>query len=165
MRSTLQADNKSFQENLGDVAQRCANGANIYITWHNFLSTILKNWNADIQMDLHDAVDIMLSAAGLNKFINYKGFPEYFHSFNVSFNVLDLKPNKNKIKFWYKLPFLKKIQIRKRIFMMTISVFETINYWCWYDSPVSISFNRDSLINTLNNGSISINWALYQRQL
>lgn len=49
--------------------------------------------------------------------------------------------------------------------MMTIAVFETINYWCsyWYYAP--ISFNRDSLIDVLENGSISINWASYQLQL
>ena len=57
---------KSFQECLVSVAQQCADGADIHIAWYDFLLTILKNWNADIQMDLHDTVVIMLSAAGLD---------------------------------------------------------------------------------------------------
>ena len=39
-----------------------------------FLYSILKEWNADIQMDLHDSVAIMLLATGLGKFIGQKGF-------------------------------------------------------------------------------------------
>lgn len=33
-------------------------GTGIYIAWHDFLLKILKSWNADIQMDLHDHVVI-----------------------------------------------------------------------------------------------------------
>lgn len=31
---------------------------------------------------------------------------------------------------------------------MTIAALETINYWCWYDSPF-ILFNGESLIGVL----------------
>lgn len=152
---------KSFQECLVSVAQQCADGADIHIAWYDFLLTILKNWNADIQMDLHDTVVIMLSAAGLDESINYKGFSYY--TLLMKFGI------KLKIDFWFKLPselqrLPHEVQYKKRIFMMTIAVFETINYWCWYNSPI-VTFNRKSLIDVLENGSISINWTSYQLQL
>lgn len=53
-------DNRSFQESLRDMALQCADGADIHTAWHDFLYSILKEWNADIQMDLHEAVAIML---------------------------------------------------------------------------------------------------------
>lgn len=153
---------KDFQECLVSVAWQCADGADIHIAWRDFLFAILKNWNADIQMDLHDAVAIMLSAAGLDESIKYKGFS--FYSFSMG---LGFRPN---IDFWFKLPaelqrLPQEVQYKKRIFMMTVAVFETINYWCsyWYYAP--ISFNRDSLIAVLENGSISINWESYQLRL
>lgn len=49
--------------------------------------------------------------------------------------------------------------------MMIIAVFETINYWCSYDWYQNILFNRESLIDVLENGSILIDWASYQRPL
>lgn len=162
MGNTIQKNNRSFQESLRDMALQCADEADIHIAWHNFLFAILKNWNADIQMNLHDAVAIMLSAAGLDESIKYKGFS--FYTFSMG---LGIRP---KIDFWFKLPaelqrLPQEVQYKKMIFMMTIAVFETINYWCsyWYYAP--ISFNRDSLIDVLENGSISINWESYQLQL
>lgn len=153
---------KDFQECLVSVAQQCADGTDIQTGWHDFLLSILKKWDADIQMNLNDAVIIMLSAAGLDKSINYKGFSYY--TLLMKFGI------KLKIDFWFKLPtelqmLPQEVQHKKRIFMMTIAVFETINYWCsyWYYAP--ISFNRDSLIAVLENGSISINWESYQLQL
>lgn len=70
-------DNRSFQESLRNMALQCADGADMHIAWHDFLFAILKNWNAKIQMNLHDAVVIMLPAAGLNESVNYKGFSYY----------------------------------------------------------------------------------------
>ena len=140
------------------MALQCADGTDIQTAWHNFLLSILTNWDADIQMDLHDAVVIMLSAAGLNESVNYKGF---------SFYTLPMRLGiKLKINFWFKLPtelqwLPQEEQYKKRIFMMTIAVFETINYWCsyyWYH----IVFNRESFIGVLENGSISIDWTSYQ---
>lgn len=162
MYNITQVNNKSFQESLRDMALQCADGADIHIAWHDFLFAMLKNWNAKIQMDLNDAVIIMLSAAGLDKSINYKGFSYY--------TLLMRSGIKLKIDFWFNLPIElqmlpQEVQYKKRIFMMTVAVFETINYRCsyWYYAP--ISFNRDSLIDVLENGSISINWASYQLQL
>lgn len=160
MGNTTQKDNRSFQESLRNMALQCADGADIQSAWHDFLFAILKNWNVKIQMNLHDAVVIMLSAAGLNESINYKGFSYYtlFMKFGI----------KLKIDFWFNLPIElqmlpQEVQYKKRIFMMTVAVFETINYWCSYYAP--ISFNGDSLIDVLENGSISINWESYQLQL
>lgn len=149
---------KEFQECLASIAHQCSEGTDIHTAWHDFLLSILTNWDADIQMDLHEAVVIMLSAAGLNESANYKEF-----SFYTSLMRMGIKP---KINFWFKLPTeLQRLpqeeQYKKRIFMMTIAVFETINYWCsyyWYH----IVFNRESLIDVLENGSICIDWTSYQ---
>ena len=140
------------------MALQCADGADIQTAWYDFLLSILKNWNADIQMDLHEAVVIMLSAAGLDESINDNGF-----SFYASLMRMGIKL---KINFWFKLPTELQLlpqeeQYKKRIFMMTIAVFETINYWCWY-YWYHIVFNSKSLIDVLENGSISIDWTSYQ---
>lgn len=159
MYNTAQANNKSFQESLRNMAQQCADGADIHIAWHNFLFAILRNWNTDIQMNLYDAVNIMLSATGLDEFIKYKGFP-YYTLLIMRFGI------EPKIDFWFKLPaelqmLPQEVQHKKRIFMMTVAVFETINYWCWHDW-YHILLNREALIGVLENGSISINWTSYQ---
>lgn len=160
--TTTQTDNTSFQERLKHVAQQCAEGADIQTVWHDFLYSILEEWNADIQMNLCDAVAIMLSATGLNESIICRGFMDY-----VRHMLLGVKRNEKGIAFWFKLPaeiqmFPQKMQHKKRVFMMTVAVFETINYWCWHDS-VSISFNGESLIDVLENGSIHVDWASYQQ--
>lgn len=131
---------KEFHESLVSVAQQCADGTDIQTAWHDFLFAILKNWNADIQMDLHEAVVIMLSATGLDESINYKGFSFYTPLIRMGIKL--------KINFWFKLPselhrLPQEEQCKRRIFMTTIAVFETINYWCsyyWYH----IVFNRES---------------------
>ena len=87
-------DNRSFQESLRDMVLQCDEGADIHTAWHVFLYSILKEWNADIQMDLHDSVAIMLSATGLGKFIGQKGF------FYDLYTVFGIKRN----FFWFKLP-------------------------------------------------------------
>lgn len=152
---------KGFQECLISVAQQCAEGADIHTTWHDFLLSILTNWDADIQMDLHEAVVIMLSAAGLNESVNYKGF--LFYTLPMRLGI------KLKIDFGFKLPaelrsLPESMQSKKKIFMMTIAIFETINYWCsyyWYH----IVFNREFLIDVLENDSINIDWTSYLRAL
>lgn len=161
MCNTIQTDSRSFQEKLKHVAQQCAEGADIHIAWHDFLYSILKEWNANIQMDLHDAVVIMLWATGLNRF-TFRDYLRYLV-------LLGVMQNKNGINFWFKIPtemqeLPSEMRRKKRIFMMTIAVFETINYWCWYDSSF-ISFNRESLIDVLENGFIHIDWTSYQRPL
>lgn len=92
-------DNRSFQESLRDMALQCADGADIHTAWHDFLCSILKEWNADIQMDLHEAVAIMLSAAGLNEFVIYREFMDY-----VRYLSLCVKRSENGIDFWFKPP-------------------------------------------------------------
>lgn len=99
MGNTTQKDNRSFQESLRDMALQCADGADIHTEWHDFLCSILKEWNADIQMDLHEAVAIMLSAAGLNEFVIYRGFMDY-----VRYLSLGVKRSENGIDFWFKPP-------------------------------------------------------------
>lgn len=82
---------------------------------------------------------------------------------------LGVKRNKNGIVFGFKLPtelqkLPREIQHKKRIFIMTIAVFETINYWYWHDPP-TIIFNREYLIDVLENGITHIDWTSYQERL
>ncbi len=44
---------------------------------------------------------------------------------------------------------------------MTIAVFETINYWFWYDHNISIVFNKETLSHALECGKIYIDWDSY----
>lgn len=46
---------------------------------------------------------------------------------------------------------------------MTIAIFETINYWCWHDAPVQISFDSEGLKEVLRYGSINIDWNSYKK--
>lgn len=165
MYSNIQKDNSSFKDSLKYMALQCTNGTDIHTAWHDFLQILLNEWNADIQMNLDDAIAFILSAAGLNEYIIRSRFVGIgFFNYCILSSV-----KQNKIKFWFKLPadlqmFPQEIQHKKRIFLMTVAIFETINYWCWHDSPFLI-FNKEQLINVLENGSVNIDWKFYQQSL
>lgn len=58
--------------------------------------------------------------------------------------------------FWY-----CRREPNASLFKITIAIFETINYWCWWEAPVSIDFNRTNLIKNLANAEIDIDWSFY----
>ena len=49
----------------------------------------------------------------------------------------------------------------KLLYYLTISVFASINYWCWHDAPLNITFNIDNLHSVLCY-KINIDWDSYE---
>lgn len=137
----------AFNEHLRYIACQCVlKQENLATIWCDYLSYILDNWHANIQIELNDAIDICLSASGIN--------------ISPHFSLIEKK------EFWYKLPeelynLPKGIQQMGMIYMNTITVFETINYWCWHDAPVPVTFNKDNLLSVLESGKIDIDWSNY----
>lgn len=137
----------AFCEHFRDVACQCIlKPEDLAAIWCDCLSFILDNWHANIQIDLNEAIDICLSATEI------KVFPH-----------LSLTERN---EFWLKLPeelynLPKGIQQMGIIYMTTIAVFETINYWCWHDAPVSVTFDKNNLLSVLANGNMDIDWSNY----
>lgn len=130
-----------FHEELKKLALDCTKQSeDMPMLWEQFLKRLLTYWGAWVKMDLSEAVEIMLAAAGMRN---------------------------PPVRFWFKeprMPFMFHSEdslLRNKSYNMTIAVFETINYWCWYNHNVGIVFNRQSLINTLEGGRIEINWNTY----
>ena len=144
-----------FRMNIHDEIQKTASmsankGSHFDAIWHGLLERLLRHWKADVQMDLWEATDVMLSSAG------------YFYESDWH----DIHPSTN-YDLWYKceedslslgLMWNRNIVAYK----MTIIVFETINYWCWHESPRNITFSRENLKRILRNGNIYIDWNSYQ---
>lgn len=137
----------SFHEHLSYIASQCVlNQEELAAIWRDYLSFILDKWHASIQIDLNEAIEICLTATEIEVFPH-----------------LSLIGKK---KFWFKLPedlynLPKGIQQMAMIYMNTIVVFETINYWCWHDAPVSIIFNEDNLLSVMACGKLDIDWSNY----
>ena len=144
---------------LQKTAIACANKT-IYFDalWHELLESMLKYWRAEIKMDLWDATKVMLNSAGYH----------YGRGWIITANY-DL---------WYKYEndgfpsgILQVINpcfhpfVKERAFKMTIAVFETINYWCYYTDPLRITLTKEELLNTLKYGRIHIAWNSYKFNL
>jgi len=137
------------QEDIRTIATSCIESPeDLFNIWHDFLASMLQHWNANIQIDLNDATEILLSSAQTE---------EYY--------LLHFEKNED-LEFWYILPeefdsLPKGVQPLVKIYMMTIAIFETINYWCWHDAPIPITFNKSNLMDTLKYGRINIDWSSY----
>ena len=139
-----------FHTELQKCAFRCAKGhAPIYDEWNDMLSSILHNWDADVKMSPYEAVDYMMSVCGYG----------YLGEETIELDQSD---------FW----FLQSEQCKtldldesksKRLYYTTIAIFETINYWCWHDAPVQITFDLDGLKGVLVYGIIIIDWNSYKK--
>ena len=139
-----------FHAELQKTAFRCANGLSlIHDEWNVILSSILGNWDADVKMSLYEAVDYMMAVCGYG----------YLGEETIELDESD---------FW----FLQSEQCKalvldesksKRLYYMSIAIFETINYWYWHDAPVQITFNFEGLKGVLRHGSICINWNSYKK--
>lgn len=139
-----------FHTELQKCALRCAKGhAPIHDEWNDMLSSILHNWDADVKMSPYEAVDYMMTVCGYG----YLGEEIIGH---------------DEHDFWflqseqYKALVLEESR-SKRLYYITIAIFETINYWCWHDAPVPITFDSDGLQGVLRYGSISIDWNSYKK--
>lgn len=143
----------NIHEAIQETAQGSANkGSHFDAIWHGLLERLLQHWEADVQMDLWDATNLMLSSAG------------YFWESDWH----DIHPSTN-YDLWYKYEgeswdlFTRLTLNRQYVaYKMTIAVFETINNWCRHESPLKIAFNREGLKRTLRYGNICIDWDSYQ---
>ena len=139
-----------FHAELQKCALRCTKSlVPIHNEWSDMLLSILHNWDADIKMSLNEAVDYMMDVCGYECFgEEIIGHDEHDFWFLQSeqYKALDLDDSKG-----------------KRLYYMTIAIFETINYWCWHDAPVQISFDSEGLKEVLRYGSINIDWNSYKK--
>ena len=141
---------KDFHAELQKCALRCAKGiAPIHDEWNDMLSSILHNWDADVKMNTYEAVDYMMTVCGygyLGEEILGHDEPDFWFLQSEQYRTLDLEESKS-----------------KRLFYITIAIFETINYWCWHDAPVQITFDSEGLQGVLRYGSINIDWNSYEK--
>ena len=139
-----------FHAELQKTAFRCANGLSlIHDEWNVILSSILGNWDADVKMSLYEAVDYMMTVCGygyLGEEILGHDEPDFWFLQSEQYRTLDLEESKS-----------------KRLYYITIAIFETINYWCWHDAPVQITFDSEGLQSVLRYGSINIDGNSYEK--
>ena len=153
--SSVGMNGMNIHEEIQKAALMSANkGSHFDAIWHGLLERLLQHWEADVQMDLWEATNLMLRSAG------------YFYESDWH----DIHPSMN-YELWYKyeedsLSLLTGLIWNRKdvVYKMTIAVFETINYWCWHESLLNITFNREELKRTLRYGSICIDWNSYQYQ-
>lgn len=140
---------KDFHKELQKCAFRCAMGhAPIHDEWNDMLSSILHNWDADVKMSLYEVVDYMMAVCGygyLGEEIIGHDEHDFWFLQSEQCKALVLDESKN-----------------KRLYYITIAIFETINYWCWHDAPVPI-FDSEGLKGVLRYGSINIDWNSYEK--
>lgn len=143
---------KNFHTELQKCALRCAKEhAPIHNEWNDMLSFILYNWDADVKKNLYEAVDYMMTICGygsLGEEIIGHDEHDFWFLQSEQYKALDLDESKN-----------------KRLYYMTIAIFETINYWCWHNAPLQITFNFEGLKGALRHGSICIDWNSYNKFL
>lgn len=141
---------KDFHTELQMCALRYAKEhAPIHNEWNDMLSSILHNWDADVKMSPYEAVDYMMAVCGygsLGEEIVGHDEHDFWFLQSEQYKALDLDESKN-----------------KRLYYMTIAIFETINYWCWHDAPVQITFHSEGLKEVLRYGNIHIDWNSYEK--
>lgn len=139
-----------FHAELQKCALRCAKGyAPIHEEWNDMLSSILHNWDADVKMSPYEAVDYMMTICGysyLGEETIELGESDFWFLQSEQCKTLGLEESKS-----------------KRLYHMTIAIFETINYWCWHDAPVQIAFDSEGLKEVLRYGNIHIDWNSYEK--
>ena len=143
---------KDFHAELQMCALRCVMGhAPIHDEWNDILSSILQNWDADVKMSPYEAVDYMMTICGYG----------YLGEETIELDESD---------FWFLQPEqclalgLEESK-SKRLYYITIAIFETINYWCWHDAPVQITFDSEGLKGGLRYGRINIDWNSYKKTM
>ena len=138
-----------FHTELQKTACQCAKGAFVQDEWQGLLVSLLYHWKAEIKLSMYEAVDYMADVCGYatigrdNFFSNDYGF-----WFILSSQYKELGVDESKAKGLY---------------YMTIAIFETINYWCWHDAPVPITFDFQGLQQVLKFGNIQIDWDSYEK--
>lgn len=100
-------------------------------------------------MSPYEAVDYMMAVCGYG-FLGEEiiGHDEHYFWFLQSEQYKALVLDESKIK---------------RLYYITIAIFETINYWCWNDAPVQITFESDGLKRVLRYRNINIDWNSYEK--
>ena len=141
---------KDFHTELQICALRCVMvHALIHDEWNDMLSSILQNWDADVKLCPYEAVDYMMTICGYG-YLGEKNVVLYESDFwllqSEQCKTLGLEESKN-----------------KRLYYITIAIFETINYWCWHDAPVQITFNSEGLKEVMRYGNIHIDWNSYEK--
>lgn len=141
---------KDFHAELQMCALRCVMGhALIHDEWNDMLSSILQNWDVDVKLCLYEAVDYMMTICGYG-YLGEKNVvldeSDFWLLQSEQCKTLGLEESKN-----------------KRLYYITIAIFETINYWCWHDAPVQITFNSEGLKEVLRYGNIHIDWNSYEK--
>lgn len=139
---------KFNDSSIFDIAKSCAEGEDIEMCWGDLLSRMLNHWKAEVQMDLNDAISICLYATGIKEEDSF--VPCHFNSIDSPHCIQNMK-------FWY----CDKSPIRAmKIYRITVALFESINYWCWHDAPLPITFCLSELVNCLNS-PICLEWEKY----
>lgn len=113
----------------------------IDLKWYRLLDSVLTHWEANVRMDLWDAVKIMKQSAEGKNYVFWYSKMHPVSRWRAAF-----------------FPSYRAYVMYKR----TIAIFETINYWCHYEDPISINFNQESLLDVLEKGRIAIEWNDYQ---
>lgn len=139
-----------FHAELQRTAIHCAHGHGlVQDEWNEMLSSILHNWDADIKMSQFEAVDYMMNVCGYG----------YFGEDTIGIDTSD---------FWFlQSEQYKNLKLEgskgKRLYYVTIALFETINYWCWHGAQVSNTFDSKRLMKVLAFGNIGIDWYSYEK--
>ena len=137
-----------FHSELQKWAFRCALGlVPIQDAWSYMLSSILNNWKVYIRMSLDEAVYYMMNVCGYSIFgeeIIASENSEFWFLYSEKYKTLHTDESKG-----------------IRLYYLTIAIFESINYWCWHDAPVQITFDFEGLKDVLRYGDIQIDWDSY----
>lgn len=139
-----------FHVKLQRCAHRCAKGITpIHDEWNDMLSSILHNWKADIKMSSYEAVDYMMTVCSRYCYLGEETMtqedPNFWFFQSEQCKPLGLDESES-----------------KRLYYITIALFETINYWCWHEAPLPITFDSKGLEGVLRYGRIYIDWYSYE---
>lgn len=144
-----------FHARLQRAALRCAKGVygnrGIHHEWNDMLLFILHKWEIHAHMCLSEAVDYMMAVCGFGDFRGRSiasDESDFWFLLSEQYRKLDI----DKFKF-----------NSERIYYITIAIFETLNYWCWYNSNVKIPLDYEELKGVLKYGKISIRFESYDK--
>lgn len=149
-----------MHEDIKKTAIACASkGSHFDALWHELLERMLNHWQADIQMDLWDATKVMLHCAGYYNDSDWRVTNNYDLWYQYENDASNIKSN---YRVFPVINSCLPLFCQERAFKITIAVFETINYWCYYTNPVRITLTEENLIQTLKYGNIHIKWDSYK---
>ena len=153
---------EDFNEALKYCATLCVQQPfNMLALWEEFFYNLVEKWRPHVEfnIEMEEAIYLLYGAAynaGL-----------YRNDDSHELCVLhDYSPPRSDVHFWYKVPdelksLPKGVQSMSYIYMITIVIFETINYRCWHNYHVGVELNRESILELLEYGEINIYWDQY----